>query len=413
MLSLFLLISTATTSLAAPTIGIEDTSPVEIVLTGGDTDFDYEGFADKLKAELVAAGVAEYRIKITASEMKNYSSVDDGLNIMKDTWTKVPTRADDAYIDRNSLLRGPNDGSYRFHGYINKEDKETNQYAMAQLTFAGWCSYCPAGVTSRIHKNDKGTYDMFFASLEGTSPMCQVRLYKVTNAPLEWGQQYDVSQKGFSQTSNAIRVASSNYFNSGFYDRYDSSKDDLPISNRIVLKMESKGDTHIISVDNQEVLRYTSPDIPVGSMAYGAAYPMHTGLAAAEFTIGAVTPLVDAVRSSDWAANSSRFIVDVCDTEREDFTNNEKVGELVQRMEANGAYYIGWGRTSVTGDNIPSKASMLNFIAHNSGRGKFFDNKTENQLYKRTAEYIKPIVCSRQDLSGRVYLYKDKEYSFN
>ena len=97
--------------------------------------------------------------------------------------------------------------------------------------------------------------------------------------------------------------------------------------------------------------------------------------------------------------------------EREDFQDPAKFGELAQRMQGNNAYYIGWGRTSLTNQEIPSKSSMELFIQRNGGNGKFFDNTNPN-IYRDTANYIEPIVNNRQALDGRVYLYKDKDYLF-
>lgn len=145
--------------------------------------------------------------------------------------------------------------------------------------------------------------------------------------------------------------------------------------------------------------------ISSGVMMYGLASADHGGLSEITYKVGSISPLIEAVRSPSYRPHSSRFIVDVCDNPREDFSNPEKVGELTQRMQADNTHYIGWG----TDQSIPS---MRSYITHNNSTGAVFNSESAN-VYQQTAEYIASTV-NKQLTGGNVqYFLKDYEYAFS
>lgn len=388
-------------------IGIQDNSPVDIILTGGDTDFDYEGFSEKLTAELIAAGVAEERINIKASELKSFSSTDDGLTIMQNDWYCLPPSSNKPTLNGGELV-GPSP-----KGFLICNEPDTSGYVEISMDFTWWCAVHIGGYSPRLTKKSNGDYAGYFISLEAPSEatqrpndrfgsmLCPV-LYRVDSFGLPFNIDYKPNGIGNSFSKGVMLARGAAVPTTG---------SNMPHTSRCVL------DKNILYVwvDGALCLTYDLRDegitYPTGTMGYGLSNSIHIGLSAVSFTMGGVTPLVDAVRSSSWQTSSSRFIVDVCDVEREDFQDPAKFGELAQRMQGNNAYYIGWGRTSLTNQEIPSKSSMELFIQRNGGNGKFFDNTNPN-IYRDTANYIEPIVNNRQALNGRVYLYKDKDYLF-
>ena len=188
--------------------------------------------------------------------------------------------------------------------------------------------------------------------------------------------------------------------NFGGYD-----EDYFPISNSILVEMESEKKNikvwcnGTLCIDFDEATQCTK-----GTASVAGCYPGHTGIESAEFTVGGVTPLIDAVRAPSYQNKSNRFIVDFCDSPREDFNDLEKVGELSERIKADEAYYIGAG-TSV------SKASIQQFIQRCGGNGTYVQN-TRPDIYQQIADYIYPIVNKREPSAGKEYLIKDKQYAY-
>lgn len=376
-------------------IGIQDNSPVDIILTGGDTDFDYEGFSEKLTAELVAAGVAEDRIQIQAAETSTLDITSQDPQLILTDWQRygmpgVPW----VYVPQLKSIR---DTEYhcRRSGFYNALD-----IVEGSLEFS-------ADIVGYAHRyND--FYGLTFC-MNGTSDYYAVVFQDIEGS--RCGMYRGMLYSGVSlmkiQNCNAVSCDRApdhgTCTHSTVLGTYPSRW--LPgVKWNLAVKYDGKGDFEVYLDDNL-IITATDPN-PYTSGSYGVVAVSHGSgdFSNIQLTRSSVKDLIEVIRAPEWRTNSARFIVDVCDQSREDFGTPEKVGELTQRMLANDAYYIGWGRDE-------SKVSMQSFIQHNSNKGIFLDN-TNPGIYRDTANYIEPIVNNRQALDGRVYLYKDKDYLF-
>lgn len=97
--------------------------------------------------------------------------------------------------------------------------------------------------------------------------------------------------------------------------------------------------TITVKIDGVTKLAYTNrKPLPAGQ--YGFISVGHTSGGIFQNIVvkqSSVRDLVEVVRAPNWRPHSHRFIVDVTDEPREDFADNEKLGELAQRVFADGA----------------------------------------------------------------------------
>lgn len=416
---LCLVFCTTSASAVEITVEVQNNWPVDIVLCAGDTTKDLEGFEDKLKAELRSAGVDLARVRIQAAESKSFSSTGDGLNLMIKEFTKFPATATNPHISAWGDLIGPSIGGGQpvpFHGmWLKEEGRGSAEVHMMTRLF------CPAHalvISPRVRDNLDGTFSGYFCFLRtdaygganlapgvfsgpDTSPT-YVDLIKFENQKMDNLSLYlnGISGVEYNRLATSDRVA--------FQFGYKGSRPPEGIywGTPISLDVYVKGATFTIYNGANKILEYTDPKpINSGGVLYGMAMAGHGGISEISFSLGAVTPLVDAVRAPNYQSASSRFIVDVCDEPREDFANQEKVGELTQRMLSDNAYYIGWGTSR-------SKASIDNFVKHNEGQGTYLDN-TRTDIYRQTARYIEPIVNKRITNDNEIILEKNREYIFS
>lgn len=429
---LIIYISTLNTYAIDIQIGIQDNSPVDIILTGGDTDFDYEGFAEKLTAELVAAGVAEDRINITASEVVTVSSKGSGAQEIISTWKIFPITGGGFAVGDNNKLFAPN--AEHLMGFVDPKFWDSTGKLKMSMKIATTNNGQTMGFAFKVHPvngivTDTAEYNFYFVGLATSFPQDRpvgVGLFKITSYDMFSsrhsgdGGPVPHSYKFYREDDPQVGDWAMCTRNLGGY-YYQKNLEILadaeilgtwPSGSEKLLEIEYSSGNIKVYVDGVKYIDFTDPQpFNAGTYGFSNISNLNSYYRDVEIEVGAITPLVDAVRSGSWQNTSNRFIIDVCDVEREDFQDPAKFGELVQRMQGNDAYYIGWGRQSLSSPETPSKASMELFIQRNDGKGIFFDNTNQN-IYRDTANYIEPIVNNRQALDGRVYLYKDKDYLF-
>lgn len=455
-------LSLTTLRTCAQSIRFKNNSPIDIILCTGDTNKDLQGFSEQLMGALALQNIDASRIRIMSSMREEvFTSKDGELQNMIDNFHTVIPDQTLPFISRQGNLLGPGvrDPSkpppegppvlspypYNIDGLISNKEYPGNVNIEMTTQF-----YCPA-------------HGMFFApklkykdgKLSGYIVKLSVRGYAYDLEPPEplgpgntftSGRPYahvfwmeDVDPMDLRFMSNKLSIYNPNGGSIGgtpdtshgtlrgvgatesfeYFlppDNGDNVDDDsigedsgVPIFYTDPLSVGIQFTTTDLTILYEDKVVYTTKipperQISSGVMMYGLASADHGGLSEITYKVGSISPLIEAVRSPSYRPHSSRFIVDVCDNSREDFSNPEKVGELTQRMQADNTYYIGWGQSS-------SKSSIENFIRHNSDYGKFFQN-TDSDIYQQTAEYIESIVNKVLTNEGTAYLTKDKQYIF-
>lgn len=403
-MALVVTVSMVPVSALGVTVSIQNDWPVDIVLCAGDTNKDLDKFKEQLTAALVTAGVDESRLNITASEVKKFTSVGDGLKVLQNDWLLYPSGVSRPVMNGGELS-GPSP-----RGLLVCNEKETTGNVKVNMDFTWWCAVHVGGLSPRMAKKSDGDYEGYWISLEAPdsisqemyvrfgSKLCPV-LYRVNSFGAKGAFPYRTNPIG-NAFPDATMLSRGNYVDC----RPDSNNRQ---AHQVVCELN--GSILQCWIDGKLCMTYDLRGDPKGmltsgTMGYGLSNSNHIGLSAVAFEYGAITPLIEAVRSPNYNSSSSRFIVDVCDTPREDFGNVEMVGELTQRMQADNAYYIGWGQND-------SKVSIENFIKHNNGNGTYLRN-TDSDIYQQTAKYIEPIVNKILTGKDTEYLLKDYSYGF-
>lgn len=348
---------------ATPSVGLRDNRPIDIILAAGETDFDLDKFESEMLSALSAAGVDTDRVKIESVESTNSAAE-----------TSFPWQV---YASPPSFV-----------GHASK-------------TFTGNGDT----LTFRGHRK----------------------------TPFQVGYKYDVPSKGLTKfavefTVIPQRMDSHTISRGGFqfagYDVQISARNNAitlvaPGVNVGLGVASSSGTTIRCEVTKSEArffvngsLAYvhTSPAKEVGTMYAYAIFTRHNCSSISVFSVSNVKvetqvakDLIEVVRAPSWRPNSHRFVVDINDELREDFQEGDKLGELVQRMLKDGAYYVGLG----TSKNL---SQMQSYIGRNTGSGYVYDN-TKSDALTKSALFIEPIVNQLAPLSGRQYLIQSDEYA--
>ena len=359
-------------------IGLRDDRPVDILLATGSTDYDLEQFKAKMENALRAAGVDLKRVKLATVESTNSATMDNfPWNLSCDVPGKLSM----------------NGGTIRLAG-----DPES-------------------GYTGKVYYRPEGVEKISKFAVNFTLDPSQCKPHTIKYACFEFG---NVALSLDIQSAGSATVLL-NYPGCGVpyeYINYVGSTCAIQginigsIHGSTDFRLEiTKSDVKLYG--NGSLMHQASASgIKLQKLLFCVDHNQHDCPEISTFTMSGVSleltnakDLIEVVRAPDWRPDSHRFIVDVNDECREDFEEDSQIGELMDRLVADGAYYIGWGQ--------PVNASEMNtFIKRNAGKGTVFSS-SDHTVEQKTANYIEPIVnglaagSNRQTvLSTRAFKYQ-------
>ena len=417
-------------------VGPQHNSPVDIVLSAGDTNFNLDNFEELMYKALEDAGVERDRVNIQAGKTTKISSSGAGAQEIFDTWKVMPTGTNGFRVEDGKLY-APN--AENWSGFVDPTSYDSSGKLKIKLNMA-WIDIPQGmGLMFKVRPYEKVVKDTTLMDfyvvyiLTGWTkhPDKYIMLIKVkgypafsehmlnSGGPIPWmRKEYLNSDQGPLWPNNPnYRIhpftKDTIYFRMAEYltDAYiggdamvDAGHSDGTEPKLHTLQIEyDKGNIKAWYNDTLYI-DYTDPDpIEIGGWGFGNISVVKSYYQDIEIEIGGTMDLIEAVRSASFKPQSDRFVVDVCDTPREDFKDEFQVGELAERIKLDGAYYLGLGQNT-------SKASINSFIKR-VDRGKYFDN-TSPDIYQQLASYISKIVNRREPESGRMNLLKDKEYIY-
>lgn len=389
------------------TLGVKDNSPVDIVLASGETDFDTDNFKGALEIALRKNNVDLNRVNILASETSVMDMANTDPQVILKSWTKWGDKDANYVYDsvhnaiRDQVYHCLRSGYYNHTAPIIKNSKITMS---ADIT--GYTHTCNNyfGFTF----NQQGSRDYYAVVWQDTAgtkcgmmagqPYVGLAIIKVKGCGIAGGQCYEGTHD--SRCQHATTLA---YNNETWIPSNPNGSNPRPYH----WDVEFNRGTITVKIDGITKLTYTDPN-PLPAGQYGFISVGHTSGGIFQNIVvkqSSVRDLVEVVRAPDWRPQSHRFIVDAVDAPREDILTESKLGEIAQRVAADGAYYVGLGLDS-------SQVSIKSFISRNNSKGLYLNNNSSD-VYDKLAKYIASIVNSTSKEKGTLYLTKDKQYEFS
>ena len=393
-------------------IGAKNEDPVDIILCSGETDMDLSEFEERITQALIREGVDKKRIHIQAGTSVSFSSQGDGLQEMQDNWYCFPDNMERPKMQLPLMSNGRADEELfgpSPKGIMICNQPEVGGDVVIDMDFTWWCAVHIGGFSPRIHKVSENTYEGYFVSLEAPNGVSQY-MYNSFGSAVRPVLYYGTLVEGGSFDYRADAMTNAFVMERAQVVACGASIARRPLESkgyRLPLRVHCEIENNILKVwlNRGLCLETKLTELKSGTIGYGVAACNHIGLKSFSFEMDSMTPLIEAVRSPNYLNKSDRFIVDVCDVPREDFDEIEKVGELAERIQADDAYYIGWGKDT-------SKSSINTFLNRLQNHGVYVPTDKGQDIYTITAKYIEPIVNRRESKTGKEYLIKDKQYLF-
>lgn len=429
-------------------IGVQDDSPIDIVLTGSSNVLDTKQAEANLRFQLERAGVDLSRVQFDVGSSVTISSQGSGAQEIVDNWKAFPKDKElgggQTTINNGQMMIGPSGGGPG--GMFDPTLMDAEGDVEINFTFQTTCvPYSPA-VLLRWTQNPDGTYSGYVVGMSTTShahklecmPMTMY-IWKVTSSnfpPMYVNRgNTDIDLNPYAK-SGWVAYKLTDYMTDGIMAPdapvSDKKNDWNGCANRQYLYYAPKYNYHVTMKDGKirfelyaeringqtlkpkdrsetYVLEWEDPDpFEKGTVGFFSHNANAVGMPGALFQIDDVNDLLESVRSPNWRPNSHRFIIDAIDKPREDFESKEQVGELSQRINADGAHYIGWGTYGAKGTEQQQKW----FIDRLTPIGTWYPVGSDTR-FKDTAYWMEPIVNKRFTGSDDVTLVKDKEYKFD
>lgn len=396
-LSACLALSTSVTAFAENVqVFLKDDRPIDIILAAGDTDYDLSQFESNLRTALDKAKVDLNRVKIQAVQATN-SDTDDNFD-----WKEWSTSSN-AYTHKVGV------GPKKFNWGTSFKEQETWTLKKNEIIVDGdYSDPYTAGVRYTVPADEADRVTKF--ALEFTldpsemlsHPKCSAYFlvcgfrFSITGSENNW--KTTISDPSGKQPHNFGALNSPTHF------RLEVTKKDAKIYKGNVLEKT-----------------WDLKDVKLTGMELGVSYGDHNCSAHAYFKMSDVImetqvakDLVDVIRAPDWRPDSHRFVFDVNDKARDDFKTGNSLGECIQRMVADGGYYIGFGRTGTAGSQTQANefiAKLGSSSESKDGRyGMFWDN---TKGMDEPAKFIEYIVNKQNSGTGDLTVLQNRAFQYS
>lgn len=356
-------------------VNLRDTRPIDIILAAGDTAYDLDQFEPKLRASLASAGVDMDRVKIQSVEGTS-SDKDDNF-----PWVKWG----------NTSKVGVGPSTFDFGTSFDRP--YPIQLVKNEIIVDGdYSQGYSAGVEYKIPQNGM-TVSKF--ALEFTLDPSKMLSHPSCSAYFEvCGFMFNIVKGSYGWSTNVT-----------YPGQVSTNLGDL--TGPTHFRLEVTKNTAKLLKDGNKIFDRKQEGIALTGMKLSVTYGGHGCDAHAYFKLSDVIletqiakDLVDVVRAPDWRPDSHRFVFDVNDVARKDFNSEGSLGELVQRLSNDGAYYIGYGLPG-PGNSFNQMDLFINKMgasteSNNLKKGKTFLNTSDagsaHASMDAAAKYIEYIV---------------------
>lgn len=447
---------TAKAEKSLPRVSVSVTNKLDVALAVGNTQVDYSEFAEDLRKALKEKGVSEEDIFISELKAETVGTTDSSFN----WWTydhsyqngKIsdeehqyieitdpandqgygnPASSHPFYRENRHIVVGNSGADLTFNGYgmsaykdfmylENKNPtKKTFEFDIEELVaydaLDGVGFFFNTSITGSYANNTQiiSGYLLFLQyGYSGTGE--QMRLYQVSN----------VKTKDFHHTMTGATIDTIPGFTelaSASYSAVHKFRKLKVEAGTKRVKVWYKGsistinekltDTDIVSWTIKNTTSDPKTEVaiaPTASYGFGpiGSYRNHscnrpTSIALKNLTMSTESPktLTEVVRQPEWQKDSKKFIVNLNDDIIDDFNDPQTTGEIINRLNNDDVYYIGWGSNE-------NEGQTEKFLVLNNLKGTFINNDDEgNYDYQDQINKIADSVVKRyssEEVTGDV-----------
>ena len=355
-------------------IQISQTPNVDIILTKSKTQANIANFEEELKAELIRqkvmtqADIDAGKLNIEAIETKNVES-QETLN-----WTESKNSAIGSITITNSGKDIFMQGNYSKPGkqamWIIPDGNEEQEFEFGYSINYG-DSFNAAGMLLRVQENENGSIEGYMVSFNNRGAFAIG-----SNAGL-WHFIYNKNNyTSFSNNSDIWLVDKLNINGSG----------------NLKIKVTDT-DIRISGGGLADEYVYTMPK----DKTYGSGYGFFSDhyshgcdnygkftLTNIDLKVEVTKKFTEVLQAPTWRNGSTRILINVEDTENEEFSDSNELTEIITKLMNNNVYYIGWG----TDEN---NEQINNIIQQNNNNGIYVENSSSDAV-EATVNYLKKII---------------------
>lgn len=171
---------------------------------------------------------------------------------------------------------------------------------------------------------------------------------------------------------------------------------------------------------NGSVVHTEDRNITMDKMWFSTAFTSHScqqhGYAKLSNVIletSSAKDLIEIIRAPDWRPDSHKFVVDINDEPREDFDESDQMSECMQRIMADNAYYISYGKENVNKAQAEKFIGKLGYSSELSYAGEWglFSDNSSGDL-DEMAEWIEYIVNKTTPGKESETIVKKREFKY-
>ncbi|QSQ10563.1 hypothetical protein H0A61_02973 [Koleobacter methoxysyntrophicus] len=173
------------------------------------------------------------------------------------------------------------------------------------------------------------------------------------------------------------------------------------------IRIEAKGNTIKVYRDGSLDIEWTDPDPAYydhGSYGFYAWDQRSAYFKDIQITSESIKTLDEALKSTTWRSNATRFLVNISDITLPELDSETKLGEILSHTLTGNIHFVGLGTDA-------NKSQYETFIAQNNDSGRFFYNTDMNDALSRLADYILEILNMQPDYTA-LYALVGEEVSY-
>jgi len=375
------------------TIEVDNTAPivdfevapsnkVDIVFTIGDVDSSKTQELNSkidtyVKTALEAENTDYIDVTIQTIETSTMSSNDADAEAIFNNWTRYGANSDTWSFDAVNKIIKRDDNSF-WSGFFDPNFNEDN-YTLEVELGTDHRDNDDIGVSFGIKDNNPNGHLAFVISQQGLTSVGNSYKTNQHGHPSGLYQYNGSSIKAVARPSSSVSFIQNNWHS---------------------LKAKVNGKNIKIWYDGTLVVDYTHTENIKGSFGFFTNSQPCGKFKNLTVTSQSCKTLDEVLKEPTWRENTTRFIVNISDTELPGLNDPEKYPVILSRMLNDNLYFV------ELGTNI-NKTQTENFIADNDDKGTFIYNNDMNTALSDLADYILSVVRAKKETNVKYILLNE------